>query len=492
MMLLLAPLLIPLVTALLTAVLPAHPRLRRGLSLAGVLLLLGAALALLVAVGPAGRLSVALGDWPLPFAIQFVADGLSAALVLVAALLGLTVLLYQFATEPANREAPGLQPLVQGLLAAVVAVFLAADLFNLYVWFELLLMATLGLLLLGGRPWQAEAALKYFALSMLGTLLMLAAVGLIYGASGQLNFGALAVASQAPAVAQGLTLFVVMLLLALLLKAGAFPLFAWLPASYHTLSPPLLALVGGLLTKVAIYVMLRLSGQVFSATPAFLYEALGWLAMLTLVTGVLGAAYHWDLRRILAFHIVSQIGYLLLGIALATPAGAAGTAFFLIHNILVKANLFLLAGLIWLSAGHPDLRRIGGLYLARPWLALLFLLNAFSLVGVPPSSGFWGKFLLVQEAFAQQRFLWGGLALGVGLLTLYSMSKIWLEGFWKPHPDPTRLAGSQPQGDGGPRLAYAAVTFSTLLVLALGLYPQPLIDWLQQATAGYWAGFGPA
>jgi multicomponent Na+:H+ antiporter subunit D len=491
-MLLLAPLLIPLVTALLTAVLPSHPRLRRGLSLAGVLLLLGAALALLAAVGQSGRLSVALGDWPLPYAIEFAADGLSAALVLVAALLGFIVLLYQIATEPANREAPGLQPLFQGLMAAVMAVFLAADLFNLYVWFELLLMATLGLLLLGGRPWHAEAALKYFVLSLLGTLLMLAAVGLIYGATGQLNLGALAQASQAPAVAQGLTLYVVMLLLALLLKAGAFPLFAWLPASYHTLSPPLLALLGGLLTKVAIYVLLRLTGQVFSATPAFLYEALGWLAMLTLVTGVLGAAYHWDLRRILAFHIVSQIGYLLLGIALASPAGAAGTAFFLIHNILVKANLFLLAGLMWLSAGHPDLRRIGGLYPARPWLALLFLVNAFSLVGVPPSSGFWGKFLLVQEAFAQQRFLWGGLALGVGLLTLYSMSKIWLEGFWKPHPEPARLAGPQAQGGGGPRLAYAALTLSTLVVLALGLYPQPFIDWLQQATAGYWAGLGQA
>ena len=489
-MLLLAPLLIPLLTALLTAVLPTHARLRRGLSLAGVLLLQGAGLALLVGVSQTGRLSVALGDWPLPHAIEFAADGLSAVLVLVAALLGLAVLLYQLATEPADREAPGLQPLLQGLLAAVMAVFLAADLFNLYVWFELLLMATLGLLILGGRPWHAEATLKYFALSMLGTLLMLAAVGLIYGATGQLNLTALALASQGPEVATGLTIFVITLLLALLLKAGAFPFFAWLPASYHTLSPPVLALVGGLLTKVAIYVLLRLTGQVFSAIPAVVYEALGWLAVVTLIVGVLGAAYHWDLRRILAFHIVSQIGYLLLGIALATPAGATGTAFFLIHNILVKANLFLIAGLMWLSTGHPDLRRIGGLYPARPWLALLFLVNAFALVGVPPSSGFWGKFLLVQEAFAQQRFLWGGLALGVGLLTLYSMSKIWLEGFWKPHPAPESPSGPQAGGERAPRLAYAAVTFSTLLVLALGLYPQPLIDELQQATAGYWTTGG--
>ncbi|TAH51240.1 MAG: Na+/H+ antiporter subunit D [Betaproteobacteria bacterium] len=487
-MLPLAPMLVPLVTALLAAALPRHARLRRGASLAGAVALLVCAAALFVRVSRGGAISVAVGDWPLPYAIEFVADGLAAALVLTAALLGVCAVVHALATGPASEERAGLHPLLHALLAAVMAVFLAGDLFNLYVWFELMLIATLGLLVLGAEQRHAEAALKYFAVSMLGTLLMLAAVGLIYGATGHLNLAALGAAALAPQVAAALPAPVTLLLLALLLKAGVFPLFLWLPASYHALPVTALALIGGLLTKVALYVVLRLLGGVFVNVPGLLVEALGWLAVITMISGVLGAAYHWDMRRILAFHIVSQIGYLLLGVALASPAGTAGTAFFLIHNVLVKAQLFLVCGLMWMAAGHHDLRRIGGLYAARPLLALLFLIGAFSLVGVPPSSGFWGKLLLVREAFAQDRLAWGGAALGVGLLTLYSMSKIWLEGFWKPHPE-TRPQRSFAHAALSP-VAYLAALALTLPILALGLYPEPAMRHLELATQALWSAGG--
>jgi multicomponent Na+:H+ antiporter subunit D len=485
MMLVLSPLLVPLLTALLTALLARQPVLRRSVSLLGSAALLACAILLLLEVVQGGRQSVALGNWPLPYAIEFSADALSAALVLAAAILGAGVLLATLGWGETAEAGAGLHPLLHGLLAATGAVFLAADLFNLYVWFELMLISVLGLLVLGGKRRHGEAAFKYFAVSMLGTLLMLGAVGMIYGATGHLNFGALRIASTEPEIAGALPAYLGLLVLAFLLKAGAFPLFAWLPASYHTLPAPVLALVGGLLTKVAAYVLLRLLGDVFVATPGIMLEALGWLALVTMVSGVLGAAYHWDVRRILAFHIVSQIGYLLLGIALATPAGAAATVYFLFHNILVKANLFLIAGLMFAAAGHYDLRRIGGLYPARPLLALLFLLSAFSLVGVPPTSGFWGKFMLLREAFEQGRYLWGGTALAVGLLTLYSMSKIWLEGFWKPQPD-DRPAGSTSAVR--PSAAYAAVLLLSLLILAMGVFPEPVIRYVEQATAGFWSG----
>jgi multicomponent Na+:H+ antiporter subunit D len=480
MMLVLSPLLVPLLTSLLTALLGRHAIARRMVSLGGAATLLACTVMLLIAVNGEGRQSVALGNWPLPYAIEFAADGLSAALVLIAAMLGSAALVYEVRWRE-GADAPHLHPLLHGLLAASCAVFLAADLFNLYVWFELLLISTLGLLVLGGKRMHVEAAFKYFVLSMLGTLLMLGAVGLIYGASGHLNFAALRTAAGLPELARHLPPYVALLLLAVLLKAGAFPLFAWLPASYHTLPAPVLALAGGLLTKVAAYVVLRLLGDVFVDTPSMLIEALGWLAMITMVSGVLGAAYHWDLRRILAFHIVSQIGYLLLGIALTSPGGAAGTAFFLFHNMLVKANLFLIAGLMWHAAGHYDLRRIGGLYPARPVLALLFLVSALSLVGVPPTPGFWGKFMLLREAFSQERFVWGGIALAVGLLTLYSMSKIWLEGFWKPHPEVTRIHTAPP------RAAYAAVVLLSLLILCLGVFPEPVVRHLEAATSSFWS-----
>lgn len=483
-MLVLSPLLVPLVTALLAALLYHRPVVvRRALSLAGALSFLLCAVLLVAEVERAGRLSVALGGWPLPYAIEFAADRLGAAMVLVSATLAVAVLLYQFGTADPAPETPILHPLLHGLLAAVGAACVTADLFNLYVWFELMLMAALGLLVHGGEPRQLDAAFKYLVLNLVGTLLFLMAVALIYGVTGQINFTALRLAAARPEIAAVLPVPVALLALALLLKAGAFPLFAWLPASYHTLPASVLALFGGLLTKVGVYALLRLMGDVFIAAPALPYEALGWIALLTMVTGVLGAAYHWDLRRILAFHIVSQIGYLLLGIALASPAGAAGTLFFTLHNILAKANLFLVAGLIWLLAGHYDLRRIGGLYTARPGLAVLFLIVAFSLVGVPPSSGFWAKFMLLRETFAQGRWLWGGIALAVSLLTLYSMVKIWLEAFWKPHPEGreiVRVAGLNP--------AYLAVILLAALTLAIGLVPEPLVRYAEAAAASLGVG----
>jgi multicomponent Na+:H+ antiporter subunit D len=238
---------------------------------------------------------------------------------------------------------------------------------------------------------------------------------------------------------------------------------------------------------VGVYVLLRLMGEVFVDQPAVFYEALGWIAIATMVSGVLGAAYHWDLRRILAFHIVSQIGYLLLAVALATPAGGSAGVFFMVHNILAKAALFLIAGIMWRTAGHYDLRRIGGLYPARPLLAVLFLIAGFSLVGIPPSSGFWGKFMLVQESFVQGRYAWGGLALAVGVLTLYSMVKIWLEGFWKPHPRGGVLIA--PTLELTP--AYAVVLVLASLLLVMGLFPEPLIQYTDAATAMLWQVSAP-
>jgi multicomponent Na+:H+ antiporter subunit D len=228
-----------------------------------------------------------------------------------------------------------------------------------------------------------------------------------------------------------------------------------------------------------VYAVLRLLGEVLAGSPAVLYDALGWLAVLTMVTGVLGAAYHWDLRRILAFHIVSQIGYLLLGIALASTAGAAATVFFTVHNMLAKTALFLVAGIVWRVAGHYDLRRIGGLYEARPGLAVLFLLAAFALVGLPPLSGFWAKLLLLREGLAQREYAWVAAALGVSLLTLYSMAKIWIEAFWKPHPAHTDLSARVP----GLAPAYTAAATLVALGLALGLAPEPFIRYSEAAVA---------
>ncbi len=464
-----APALVPLGTALVTALARRRPRLVGALSLAGACASLLAATWLFVRVLVEGAQRTSFGGWPAPFGIAFVVDPLGGSLALIAALMGVVTLVFQRSSADRAPESPTLHPLIHALLAGVGGAFVTGDLFNLYVWFEVMLLAALGLLALGGGRRHLEATLKYFALNAVGTLLLLVGLAGIYGLTGQLNFAALR--DAAPTVDPGLLLLVATpACLAFLLKAGAFPLFAWLPASYPTLPAPLLALFAALLTKVGVYALLRLLGDLFVAVPAVTFELLGWLAVATMLTGVLGAAYHWDMRRILAFHIVSQIGYMLLGVALHSEAGTVGTVFYLVHHIVVKANLFLVAAMVFQLCGSYDLRRAGGLWLARPALGLLFLVPALSLVGIPPLSGFWAKLLILRAALAQGQIAWAAAALIVGVLTLYSMLKIWLQAFWAPHPEPDWSAPA-PAGRGAAWLATGGLA---LVTVAIGVAPEPV------------------
>ncbi len=482
-----APVLVPLATAGLTALVSGRARAQQAISFVGALGFLAAALLVVAQVSSGSSASVAFGDWALPYGIQFQLDGLSSVLVLVTALMGLASLVYLTSEADPGPRHPLVLPLVHGTLAGVAGAFSTADLFNLYVWFEVMLICALGLIALGGRRDRLDAAFKYLGLNLFGTLLLLAAVGLLYAATGQLNYGALAVAARQvdPAL---LHVLLAALAVGLLLKSAAFPLYAWLPASYPTLPAPVLALFAGLLTKVGVYAVLRTLGDVFMPAGAALFEALGWVAAATMVAGVLGAAYHWDMRRILAFHIVSQIGYILLAVALGGPSGNAAALFYTVHHIVVKANLFLIAGMIAAQAGSYDLRRIGGLAAARPALALLFAVPALSLVGIPPLSGFWAKLLVLQEAFAQQRFVWAALGLLVSVLTLYSMMKIWLEAFWKRHPETGDAGEADAASAWQPRRvflapAWAATCALAAVTLAIGLAPQALIEFAREAGA---------
>lgn len=473
-----APVLIPLATAGLTTLAVAHARWQRAFSGAGALAFLGCALWLVALAASGQPAGVVFGGWPAPFGIEFRLDRLSSMLVLVTTLMGAAALLFLASDVDPGPRHPLLLPLLHGTLAGVAGAFCTADLFNLYVGFEVMLICALGLIAVGNRADQLDATFKYLVPNLFGTLLLLAAIGAIFAATGQLNFDALALAS--PGLDRALlTVLLVTLGLALLLKSAAFPLHFWLRASYPSLPAPVLALVAGLLTKVGVYALLRLLGDVFAPVERVLFDALGWVAVATMVAGVLGAAYHWDMRRILAFHIVSQIGYILLAIAIAlgSAAGNATALFYTVHHIVVKGNLFLIAALACALTGSYDLRRIGGLAAARPALALLFAVPALSLVGIPPLSGFWAKLLLLQETLGQGRYVWAAAALGVSLLTLYSMMKIWIEAFWKPHPDPdwrpvaTRSAP-----------AWAATVLLATVTLAIGLTPQWLIAYSRAAA----------
>lgn len=477
-MLALTPVVVPLATALVCALLSARARAQLVVSTTGALVNVVCASLLIAQVQRIGTVSVAVGNWPLPMGIEFLADRLGAVLVLIAAvMLSITVLWQRSDVDPAPAT-PALHPLLHGLTAGVGGAFVTADLFNLYVWFEVALICSLGLLVQGGALRNLDATFKYFAINVLGTLLLLVAISLIYAATGQLNMRAIgqAAAGVDEAVMLPLT---GLLLIAFLMKAAAFPFFAWLPVSYHTLPAPVAALFSALLTKVGICAIFRIMSDVFDPPSVVLTEALGWIAVLSMVTGALGAAYHWDMRRILAFHGISQIGYILLGIAMASQAGDAAAVFFTVHHSLVKASLFLLVGLVFAYSGHYDLRRIGGLYAARPGLSVLFLLMALTLIGTPPLNGFWGKYLIVSESFAQEHYLWGAAAVLVSMLTLYSMLKMWMEAFWKPHPD----RHWRPKASPAMAPSFAGVTVLVFFTVGMGLFPNTMIDYAQSTAA---------
>lgn len=475
------PVMLPFAAAAL-AFLTRRSRASAYASLAGALISLILALMLLQAVIENGVVAVQMSAWSAPFGITLVADYLAAAMVLITAIISLGVTIWSMAEIGRKSRAYGWYGLFQTLIGGVTGAFLTGDLFNLYVWFEVMLISSFGLLVISGRREATDGAVKYVTLNLISTVLFLCAAGLLYGATGTLNMADLRAAVAAHPDQGLMTVIGMMLMLAFGLKAAVFPLFFWLPASYHTPHYATSAVFAGLLTKVGVYALIRTFTLIFVGDQGLTHEILLWCACLTMLTGVLGAAAQSDFRRVLSFHIVSQIGYMVLGLALMTPLALAGAVFYLLHHIVVKANLFLIAGLARRLTGSSDLYRIGGLWRYAPLLGILFLIPAFSLAGFPPLSGFWAKYLLIRASLELQHWLVAGIALLVGLLTVYSMTKIMAEAFWKAHPkgiEPrlSRLSGAALGLMLGPVMALA------LMTLIIGFYPAPFIAFAETAAA---------
>lgn len=476
-LLLVLPVLIPLVTLLLALLVKRHSALVSLISFAGSSLLLMTGLYLVWLAAGGTVLSGQMGGWQAPYGISLVIDRLSAVMVAITGVIGLATLLY------INRQPMPADFLrdthlyVQGLLAGICGAFITADIFNLYVWFEVLLIGSFALIALGGGERRLSGAMTYLVLNMLATLLFLLAAGLVYGASGTLNMGELAWLFRAGEASEGATLGVVLMLLSFSIKAALFPLFGWLPASYHVAWTPVSALFAGLLTKVGVYALIRLVTLLWPEH-GMVHSVLLWVACATMIVGVLGAAAQTEVRRILSFHIVSQVGYMVLGLALATPLALAGAVFYLIHHIVVKANLFFVGGIAARMAGSERLAAMGGLYARSPLLALLFAIPALSLAGIPPLSGFWAKFVLIKASLDAGVWIAAFFALLTGVFTLLSMSKIWNEGFLKVHPQPALLG----QTGRGPTSAWVTVAALGLITLVIGLGAGPVMDYAMAAS----------
>jgi multicomponent Na+:H+ antiporter subunit D len=466
------PLLIPFVTSVASLLSWNRRRLQRLISACGAGALFVAAILLLVTVWRDGILVMQIGNWPAPFGITLVADLFSAMMVAIAGLMGITVVIYSLDSADIEHEAFGYHPLLHILLLGVCGSFVTGDLFNLYVWFEVMLIASFVLLALGGQRKQMEGAIKYVALNLLASTLFLSAIGMLYGVAGTLNMADLARYLHSAPNTGLMTVLAMLFLMAFGIKSAIFPMFFWLPASYHTAPAEVSAIFAGLLTKVGVYSLIRIFTLLFVQDIGFTHGLILLLSGLTMVSGVLGAVAQNEFRRVLSFHIISQVGYMLLGLGLFTTAALAGSVFYIIHHIIVKTNLFLVSGVVRKLRGTLELGHLGGLYHSAPVLALLFLIPALSLAGLPPLSGFWAKLTLVREALVVENYLIVVIALLVGLLTMLSMTKIWGKAFWgePPEADTRDIKLSSFS-----RLSlYLPMIILALLTIGIGLLAEPL------------------
>ncbi|MEX1344637.1 MAG: proton-conducting transporter membrane subunit [Candidatus Limnocylindrales bacterium] len=487
-LLVLLPLLIPLAAAVLGLLAWGSVTAQRLVALVGSGGLLAVGIALLVAVERDGYLVVQVANWPAPAGITMVADLFSAILIVLTGVLAVAIVVYSTGSIDHGRERFAYYPLTMVLLAGVVGTFLTGDLFNLYVWFEVLLIASFVLLALGGERAQLEGALKYVALNLVASAVLLVTIGVIYGLTGTVNMADLAgrMADVDPRLAAGIA---AMLLIAFGIKAALVPLFFWLPASYHTPPVAVSALFSGLLTKVGIYALVRVFTLVFADQAPDFQPLLLTVAALTMVIGVFGAVAQHEMRRLLSFHIISQIGYLVMGLALFTVSAMAGLIYFLVHVALAKSTLFLVAGTVKQLTGSFELSRTGGLWVLKPGLAALFGIAAMSLAGIPPFSGFLAKLALIEAGLEVDRVLIVLVALGVSLLTLYSMLKIWNAAFWKPLPtgleDSGGVVAVTPEAAPDTRLKLALVAPMVLLVacsIGLAIAAGPAFDLVETAA----------
>ena len=435
------PVLLPLLGAAGALLVSGHPSFQRALSTTVLSAVLAVSVVLLFVADAEGASSVSVGGWAVPLGIVLVVDRLSALMLVVASTVALGVLVFAVGQGAADgsEETPLsiFHPTFLVLVAGVSNAFLAGDLFNLYVGFEILLMASYVLLTLGGTAARIRGGITYVIVSLTSSLVFLAAIGLVYAATGTVNMAQLAVRlGELPAGTQ--VLLQSMLLIAFGIKAAVFPLSAWLPDSYPTAPAPVTAVFAGLLTKVGVYAIIRTQTLLFPG--GALDGVLLWAALATMLIGILGAVAQSDLRRMLSFTLVSHIGYMVFGIALGTAAGLAGAVFYVAHHIAIQTTLFLVAGLFERQGGTTSIDKLGGLARRSPLLAVLFFVPAMNLAGIPPLSGFIGKLGLLQAGVADGSA--GALTLVAGgvvtsLLTLLAVARVWTRAFWRsPNQSP--------------------------------------------------------
>ncbi len=423
------PVVIPLIAGLVMIIFPKRLGLHKALSLLAVISVTVVALFLINQVNLNGIQTLQLGNWAAPFGISMVADMFSALLVLTASIVVFCCLLYAFNSIGEAQELNYFYPLVLFLMTGINGSFLTGDIFNLFVCFEVMLVASYVLISLGGAKVQLRESIKYIITNLISSFLFLVAIAYLYAMLGTLNMADISVRVAEAGQGGLLTTVALIFLIVFSLKAALF-LFYWLPGSYSAPPPVIAAIFAALLTKVGIYAIIRVFSLIFYHEPQITHLLMGIMAALTMALGVLGAVAYWDIKRILTYNVIVGVGFILAGFASFNEAGLTGSVYYLIHDMIVKALIFLIGGTIIYLTGTNKIKEISGLIRLFPLLGWMFFITALSLAGIPPLSGFIGKIFITTGTF-ENHYLWlGGVGLASSLMVLYSLMKIFMNCFW--------------------------------------------------------------
>lgn len=435
----LLPIIIPFAFAILLMFAPKQLMFQRIGAMVGAILTVGASVWLLQKVANDGIQVVTFGSWPVPYGITMVSDMVSILFVLTSSIITLFAIWYSYRTIGIGREQFFYYPGILLMLVGVNGAFTTGDIFNLFVFFEVLLMASYLLSVLGGEKIQFRESIKYILVNVVSSAFFVITVAMLYSVVGTLNMAD--IAQKVSEVNQPgiLTAIAIMLLIVFGLKAAIFPLFFWLPSSYSGPPLPVLALFGALLTKVGVYAIMRTFTLFFIGDIAFTHTLMLYLSVATIVVGCIGALAVWDVKKIIIYNIVIAVGVILYGIATYNNTGLLGSMFYVVHDMLIKAALFFLVGIIIYITGQTNLKKMGGLMKHYPSLGWLYLIAAFSLAGIPPLSGFIGKMLLVKGGFEAEQPASSIWILLSSLIVLLSVIRIFIYAFWGKEKETKRI-----------------------------------------------------
>ena len=436
-----------------------HIGIQRALSVAGVVALIGVALGLSLQVADGSAVLYQLGDWAAPFGIVLVGDRLSTTMVLLTAVLGLFVLLYAIGSGWDNRG-QHFHALFQFQLMGIMGAFLTGDLFNLFVFFEVLLIASYGLMIHAGGNARLRAGVQYVLFNLIGSTLFLFALGALYAETGTLNMADLAhrVALVPSEDTVGIRVAAVLLLLVFAIKAALVSLHFWLPSSYAEAPAPVAALFA-IMTKVGAYAIIRVYTMIF---PPELEATAGlhdlWLlpaALLSVAIGMIGVLAAKRLDRLVAYSVIGSMGMVMISIALFTPEGIAAALYYIIHSTLAGAALFLITDLVRTGRGNLELTSQPAIA-GNALTAGMFFAAAIAMAGLPPLSGFLGKLLVLQASFDSALMVWvWAVILGSSLISVVGFARAGSIVFWKAHGTDAPKKPAKTQRPAG--LAYVAV-----------------------------------